>query len=103
MRRACAGDGVIVADTKLKGLKAPLIALSTLHDDIDFNAPDGVGANIFCIVLSPESQGVVHLRLISRIVRLLKHEDIRAGLLSARDEHEMRVVLGDSEQYMMAA
>ena len=103
LSRACAGDGVVVADMKLSGLKAPCMVLITLDDDVDFGAVDGIGANVFCIVLSPERERMFHLRLVSRVMRLLKNPDVRAQLSQSRSEHDMRTVLGESERFMVAA
>jgi PTS system nitrogen regulatory IIA component len=79
------------------------MVLLTLRDEVDFDARDGVGVNLFCIVLSPESERMVHLRLVSRVMRLLKNEDVRAGLAAAKSEHDMRSVLVESERFMVAA
>jgi len=97
------GDGVAIPHIKSEKLKKPFVALVRLSQPIPFNALDDEPVDIICLVLSKDSEGPVYLRRLSRITRMLRHEDLRRNLREAKDENAMRAALSDSSEWMIAA
>ena len=78
------GDGVAIPHARIKGLSAPMAVLGIVDPAIDFDAPDGRGADIIVLLLSPEDAGADHLKALARISRLLRRAEIRDGIRAAR-------------------
>jgi PTS system nitrogen regulatory IIA component len=78
------GDGVAIPHARLKGLGAPKAVLALLDPAIDFDAPDGRPADVIVLLLSPDEAGADHLKALARLSRLLRRQDVRDGLRSAR-------------------
>ncbi len=97
------GYGVAIPHLQVRGPQKPFTILATLEQAIDFNAADSQPADLVCLVLSPESDGPLHLRRLSRISRLLMNETLHRKLCEARDEQSIRALLVDPEGWLMAA
>jgi PTS system nitrogen regulatory IIA component len=97
------GDGVAIPQLKLKGIKKRFVTLVTLDRSIDFHSYDGKDVDIFCVLLSPESDGPVHLRGLSRISRILKDRDLCQKLRDTDDAETMRSLILSPEGWLMAA
>ncbi|MAF97360.1 MAG: PTS sugar transporter subunit IIA, partial [Micavibrio sp.] len=74
-----------------------------LDEEVDFMSSDMRGVRLFAMVLSPLREGPLHLRRVSRVVRLLKNEDLQMRLLEAEDEMQMQSLLVNPEGWMIAA
>ncbi|GIU66443.1 PTS sugar transporter subunit IIA [Candidatus Phycosocius spiralis] len=78
------GEGVAIPHARLKGLDTPKAVLAILDPAIDFEAPDGRAADVVVLLLSPDEAGADHLKALARLSRLLRRQDVRDGLRSAR-------------------
>lgn len=100
---ATIGDGIAMPHMKVRGLEAPFVALMTLDKKLDFKAIDEIPIDMICLVMSPEREGPLHLRRLSRISRLLKNNDLHKKLCEAQDEDVMRAILMNPEGWLLAA
>ncbi len=100
---ASVGGGLAVSDLKVRGLGAPFMVLVTLDRDVDFNAPDGMAVNLYCIVLSPESDGACHLRRLSRVSRFLRDQSLQKKVCEVHSAGAIRALLSDPDGWMLAA
>lgn len=103
VERSCVGEGLAIADLKIRGLQRPFMVLTRFSHDVDFQAMDKQPVNLMCIVLSPERDGPIHLRRVARVSRLLKNSDLQQKLREASNEDAMRSLLIDPEGWMLAA
>ena len=97
------GDGIAMPHLKIRGLKTPFVALMTLNKKLDFKAIDEIPVDMICLVMSPEREGPLHLRRLSRISRVLKNNDLHKKLCEAKDEDVMRSILMNPEGWLLAA
>ncbi|MEZ5813920.1 MAG: PTS sugar transporter subunit IIA [Alphaproteobacteria bacterium] len=95
--------GVAIPHLQVRGPQKHFTILATLEHAVDFEAADNQPADLVCLVLSPESDGPLHLRRLSRISRLLMNETLHKKLCEARDEQSIRALLIDPEGWLMAA
>ena len=98
-----AGDNIAIPDLQVAGPQSHLTIIASLEHPVDCNAADNEPVDLVCLVLSPENEGPYHLRRLSRISRLLKHDALHKKLAEARDEQAMRALLIDPEGWLMAA
>lgn len=80
------GDGVAFPHAEVEGLSAPALAFGRSGAGLDFDAPDGEGARLVFLLLTPPREFERELKLLSEMARLLTRPEVRSGLLSATDE-----------------
>lgn len=61
------------------------LAVVRLAEPLDFGAPDGTTASLVFLIVGPKDSAAVHLRLLSRLARVLGDDEIRNALLAAPD------------------
>ena len=87
------GDGVAIPHLKSTPLKSPFILVARLDEKVEFNALDGLPVDLVCAVLSPQMDGPLHLRRLSRVTRLFREPLIVERLRLANSEEEMASIL----------
>lgn len=65
---------------------------------IAFDALDGEPVRIFFMSVGPEASAGQHVKVLSRIARLIRHEDVRERLLRARTPEEFQNALLVAEE-----
>lgn len=79
------GGGIALPHAKTNAVKEPVGALAILSEGIEFDSLDGEDVSIIFLLLGRESNVGMHLRLLSKISRLLSSTDFKIGLLEAKD------------------
>lgn len=97
------GDGVAIPHLKSTPLKMPHIVIATLDQPVDFEALDGQPVDIVCAVFSPQMDGVIHLRRLSRMTRLLRESFLLGKLRNATSEDEMAALFATPNPQILAA
>ena len=97
------GDGVAIPHMKFRRLKEPCIILVRLSAPVDFAAFDDRPVDLVCAILSPESEGPLHLQRLSRISRLLRHKMLRRRLNETTNAQEVNAVITASNSWKSAA
>lgn len=92
------GNGVALPHGKTDVVDQSIVAVATLASPIDFDSLDDKPVSIVILLVGPESNVGVHLRLLSRISRLVGSEQIRASLLSARSSEDVLALFAGSEE-----
>lgn len=87
------GRGVAAPHARVAGLERSGILIVRLDQPIAFEAIDGLPVDLFFALLSPPESGVEHLRMLARISRLLRREDLREQLRRAADADAIRFLL----------
>ncbi len=97
------GDGIAISHLKSTPLQKPFIVIAKLDQPVDFDSLDGLPVDIVCAVLSPQMDGPLHLRRLSRVTRLLREPSIIEALRNAKSEDELRSILKVEQQEILAA
>lgn len=92
------GNSVALPHGKTDVVDQSIVAVATLASPIDFDALDDKPVSIVILLVGPESNVGVHLRLLSRISRLVGSEQFRASLLSARSAEDVLALFAGSEE-----
>lgn len=91
------GYGVAVPHGKSPALSTLGAVAGTTPHPVMYETIDGDPVRIFFMLAGPESQAATHVKAISRISRLVRHEPVRARLLEARTPEEFHRVLCEAE------
>ncbi|OPY72118.1 MAG: PTS system fructose-specific EIIABC component [Syntrophorhabdus sp. PtaU1.Bin050] len=83
------GDGVAIPHGKLKGLRKIICVFGRSIDGVDFDAIDSRPVHIFFLLLAPENSASLHLKMLSRISKLLRDPSFRKKLLELGDNHDL--------------
>ncbi|MEK7331185.1 MAG: PTS sugar transporter subunit IIA, partial [Candidatus Eisenbacteria bacterium] len=70
---------------------------------VDFEAVDGEPAHLFILLVSPESVGTPHVKVLANISRLLKEESVRRSLREADSASAFLAALKAAEAKYLAA
>jgi mannitol/fructose-specific phosphotransferase system IIA component (Ntr-type) len=70
------GLGVAVPHARIKGLKAPAVAVGLTPEPVNFGAPDGKGAQLIFLLLTPQEDSAAQLELISDIAQTFTQKDL---------------------------
>ena len=91
------GLGVAIPHSDPADYPHPLLALGRLNSGADFPAPDGIPVRLVFLLLSPGAAPALHIRLMARLSRLMKSDDLRRRLLLAPTPMEAYQALADAE------
>jgi nitrogen PTS system EIIA component len=81
------GDGIAIPHGKLKGLETILCAFGRSERGVDFDSVDGKPVHIFFLLLAPEESASLHLKMLSRISKILRDPLFRKRLVGLTDTH----------------
>ena len=91
------GQGVAVPHATLGELKAPVVGFGRCPEGVDFGAMDNKPVKLLFLLLAPENEISLHLKLLSRISRLCTRQDLRDALLSATSPDEVLTLIQQHE------
>ncbi|MCK6591039.1 MAG: cation:proton antiporter [Polyangiaceae bacterium] len=96
------GQEVAFPHAEVPGLPGPLLALGRSAQGVDFDAPDGEKVKIVFLLLVPPKEFELELRLLSGMARLLTQDEVRRGLLDAKDTPAVMATLEAAEKVLSA-
>ena len=83
------GDGVAIPHGKMKGIHNIVCAFGRSKDGVDFDAVDRKPVHIFFLLLAPEDSASLHLKMLSRISKILRDPSFRKRLMELTDAHDI--------------
>lgn len=87
------GEGIAIPHGKIEGLDSLFAMFIRLANPIDFEAPDGVPADLVFLLLAPEGAGADHLGALSRIARVSREPALVSQIRKAANEKEIYSLL----------
>lgn len=91
------GHGVAIPHGKSAAVSQLRMAAGTTAAPIEFDALDGQPVGLFFLLVGPETAAGPHIKALSRISRLVRRDDIRDRLVSAKDAAEFLDALREAE------
>jgi len=79
------GDGVAIPHGKMKNLQHVLCAFGRSAKGVAFGAVDGQPVHIFFLLLAPVESTGLHLKMLSRISRIVRDASFRKKLMEQVD------------------
>jgi PTS system nitrogen regulatory IIA component len=77
------GGGIGIPHGKLKNLERVILGFGLSRAGVDFESMDGKPTHIFFLLVTPENETGLHLKMLARISRLLKKEPFKEQLMNA--------------------
>jgi fructose-specific phosphotransferase system IIA component len=74
------GKGLAIPHGKAKGLSQSYAAFALLQHAVDYEAIDDKPVTMVFLLVGPESENSLHIKLLSRISRLMNNEEFRSSL-----------------------
>jgi mannitol/fructose-specific phosphotransferase system IIA component (Ntr-type) len=87
------GNGVAVPHARIDGLPAPVVAAGLSRAGIDFDASDGLPAQIIFLLLTPLSDDGAQLEILADITRIFQHAEVRERALEVGSYIEFLALL----------
>src|SRR5207249_4790457 len=97
------GNGVAIPHGKARAVDRMLAACGVSPSGIDFDAVDAEPARLFILLVSPESVGTPHVKVLANVSRLLKEESVRKSLREAEGASQFLAALKAAEAKYLAA
>lgn len=101
--KASITDGVALCDFQSPNIHERVILLATLDRPLRSNEISHEPFDIICLLLSPETNGPVHLRTLSRLSRLLLNQTLCAKIRECNDPETIRMLFENPEGWLLAA
>jgi nitrogen PTS system EIIA component len=79
------GEGVAIPHGKMKGLDTILCAFGRSQKGVEYGAVDRQPVHILFLLLAPEETTGLHLKMLSRISRILRDASFRKKLMEQMD------------------
>ena len=92
------GGGIGIPHGKLKSLDSLILGFGLSRKGVDFESMDGRPTHIFFLLLTPENSTGLHLRLLARISKILKHDPFKEKLLSAGSAGEIYTAIEEEDE-----
>jgi len=83
------GDGVAIPHGKMKGIRNFLCVFGRSLEGVDFDAVDRKPVHIFFLLLAPENSVSIHLKMLSRISKILRDPSFRKKLIELSNSKEL--------------
>lgn len=92
------GDGIAIPHARAASVPELSVVGGLAGTPIPFDAVDGEPVRILFLIVGPESSAGQHVRVLSRIARLMRRDGVRQRLVEARTSDEFYHILLDAEE-----
>jgi fructose-specific phosphotransferase system IIA component len=91
------GAGVAIPHARCTTVKEMSIAFARAPQGIDFNSADGDPVSLIFLLAAPVESGSLYLKLLARISRLLRYQDLIESLKNATTKEEVIEIIASKE------
>lgn len=91
------GHGVAVPHGRTPAMSGLAIVAGTSPSPVRYETIDGQPVRLFFLLAGPEAMAGAHVKALSRISRLVRHEGVRTRLLAARTPQEFYRAILEAE------
>lgn len=91
------GQGLALPHARSRAVTNTLAAFAVTESPVDYEALDGQPVRLAFLLVGPEEERGRHVRLLSRLSRLMARDTFRADLLDAPDAEAVIAAFRDAE------
>ena len=81
----CMGNECAITHARCPSMKKSLIAVIRLKPSLNLKALDKKNVKLVFLLVGPQKSASYHLKILSRLARILSHHPFRVGLFKATD------------------
>ncbi|MBA4070521.1 MAG: hypothetical protein C0497_01600 [Gemmatimonas sp.] len=91
------GDGLAVPHGRTNAVDGICMSAGIVEGVEDYQAPDGVPVRVCVLVVTSEGGAGMHLKVLARLARLMRNDELKAALSEATDANAFAAVLARAE------
>jgi nitrogen PTS system EIIA component len=91
------GFGVAIPHARSSAVSQLTLVCGVTPEPVPFDSIDGEPVRLFFMIVGPEASAGQHVKVLSRIARLVRRENLRERLCEARSAEEFYAALLDAE------
>jgi PTS system nitrogen regulatory IIA component len=91
------GGGIGIPHGKFKNLDGLTLGFGLSRQGVDFESMDGRPTHIFFLLLTPENSAGLHLKLLARLSRMLKNDDIKQRLMEVDHPDQVLSIIKEDD------
>lgn len=91
------GKGLALPHAKTAAVNGIIAAFATTEKPVDYNAIDNVPVQMLFLMLSTERAKSQHIKLLSRVSRLMNEDAFRSRLLEAQNSEQVLQIFQEGE------
>lgn len=91
------GDGVAIPHAKTSRVERLVMAAGVAARPVDYDALDGQPADLFFLLLGPESAATEHVKALGRLARVLRKPGLCAALRAAASPDDFVRAIAETE------
>jgi PTS system nitrogen regulatory IIA component len=92
------GGGIGIPHGKLKQLESLALGFGLSRKGVDFESMDNKPTHIFFLLVTPENSTGLHLKMLARISKILKHDQFKEKLLNAASSDEIFSIIKEEDE-----
>ena len=92
------GGGIGIPHGKLKQLESLALGFGLSRKGVDFESMDNQPTHIFFLLVTPENSTGLHLKMLARISKILKHDQFKEKLLNASNTDEIFSIIKEEDE-----
>ena len=93
----CMGEGCAITHARCPSMKKTLLAAMRLTPPLDLKALDGKQVLLVFLLVGPQKSSSFHLRILSKLARLLHQSDLREALITSKSSIDFHTLIADKE------
>ncbi|MDD3455946.1 PTS sugar transporter subunit IIA [Sphaerochaeta sp.] len=93
----CMGEGCAITHARCPSMKKTLLAAMRLTPTLDLKALDGKQVVLVFLLVGPQKSSSFHLRILSKLARLLHQSDLREALITSKSSIDFHTLIADKE------
>ena len=91
------GGGIGIPHGKLKQLESLALGFGLSRKGVDFESMDNRPTHIFFLLVTPENSTGLHLKMLARISKILKHDPFKEKLLNAANSNAIFSIIREED------
>lgn len=88
------GEGIAIPHAKCEHVSAVTVAFGRAPGGVEFGAPDGKPVDLIFLIISPQRDAGMQLKILALLARLFKEKNFIQSLREARDVQDVLGIMG---------
>jgi len=88
------GDGIAIPHAKCERVSKAMVAFGRAPGGIEFSAPDGKPVDLIFLIISPQRDAGMQLKILALLARLFKDKNFTQSLREAKNVQDVLEVVG---------